>query len=169
MFKSISLINKMWIIKNKNKIMNISSSIENKIFFSKYKPDTKIGEGSFGKIYSAHNINNGELFALKLEKRNGAHSLLEIETYILCYLKGEGIPFIKSYGFSGEYNVLVMELLGKSLETLFQENDCKFSLKTVCMLAEQMITRLEYIHKKYILHRDIKPDNFTIGKGKKVI
>ena len=147
--------------------MNISSSIENKIYFSKYKPDSKIGEGSFGKIYSAHNINNGELFALKLEKRNGAHSLLEIETYILCYLKGEGIPFIKSYGFSGEYNVLVMELLGKSLEILFKENNFKFSLKTVCMLAEQMITRLEYIHKKYILHRDIKPDNFTLGRGKK--
>ena len=147
--------------------MNISSSIENKIYFSKYKADSKLGQGSFGKIYSAHNINNGELFALKLEKRNGNHSLLETETYILCYLKGEGIPFIKSFGFSGEYNVLVMELLGKSLETLFQENDCKFSLKTVCMLAEQMITRLEYIHKKYILHRDIKPDNFTLGKGKK--
>ena len=147
--------------------MNISSSIENKIYFSKYKPDLKLGQGSFGKIYSAHNINNGELFALKLEKRNASHSLLEIETYILCYLKGEGIPYIKSYGFSGEYNVLVMELLGKSLETLFKENDCKFSLKTVCMLAEQMITRLEYIHKKYILHRDIKPDNFTLGRGKK--
>ena len=147
--------------------MNISSSIENKIYFSKYKPDSKLGQGSFGTIYSAHNINNGEVFALKLEKRNGNHSLLETETYILCYLKGEGIPYIKSFGFSGEYNVLVMELLGKSLETLFQENNCKFSLKTVCMLAEQMITRLEYIHKKYILHRDIKPDNFTLGKGKK--
>ena len=147
--------------------MNISSSIENKIYFSKYKPDSKLGQGSFGKIYSAHNINTGELFALKLEERTNNHSLLEAETYILCYLKGEGIPFIKSFGFSGEYNVLVMELLGKSLETLFQENNCKFSLKTVCMLAEQMITRLEYIHKKYILHRDIKPDNFTLGRGKK--
>ena len=146
--------------------MNISSSIENKIYFSKYKPDSKLGQGSFGKIYSAHNINTGELFALKLEKRTNDHSLLEAETYILCYLKGEGIPFIKSFGFSGEYNVLVMELLGKSLETLFQENNSKFSLKTVCMLAEQMITRLEYIHKKYILHRDIKPDNFTLGRGK---
>ena len=147
--------------------MNIASSIENKIYFSKYKTDSKIGQGSFGKIYSAHHINNGEKYALKLEKRNGNHSLLETETYILCYLKGEGIPFIKSFGFSGEYNILVMELLGKSLEALFQENDCMFSLKTVCMLAEQMITRLEYIHKKYILHRDIKPDNFTLGRGKK--
>ena len=147
--------------------MNLSTSIENKIFFSKYKADSKIGQGSFGKIYSSHNINTGELFALKLEKRNRGNSLLEIETYFLCYLKGEGIPYIKSYGFSGEYNVLVMELLGKSLETLFKENKSKFSLKTVCMLAEQMITRLEHIHKKYILHRDIKPDNFVLGLGKK--
>ena len=146
--------------------MSITASIENKIYFSKYKTDSKIGQGSFGKIYSAHDINNGELYALKLEKRSGGHSLLETETYILCYLKGEGIPYIKSYGFSGDYNILVMELLGKSLETLFQENFCKFSLKTVCLLADQMITRLEYIHKKYILHRDIKPDNFTIGRGK---
>ena len=62
--------------------MNISSSIENKIYFSKYKPDSKLGQGSFGTIYSAHNINNGEVFALKLEKRNGNHSLLETETYL---------------------------------------------------------------------------------------
>ena len=146
--------------------MRISSSIENKIYFNKYKADSKIGQGSFGNIYSAHHIQNGEKYALKIEKKNGSHSLLETETYILCYLKGEGIPYIKSFGFSGEYNILVMELLGKSLELLFQENECKFSLKTVCMLADQMITRLEYIHKKYILHRDIKPDNFTLGRGK---
>ena len=146
--------------------MSRASSIESKIYFSKYKVDSKIGQGSFGNIYSAHNINNGELYALKLEKRNRARSLLETETYILCYLKGEGIPSIKSYGFSGEFNILVMELLGKSLEKLFQENNCKFSLKTVCMLGEQMISRLEFIHKKFILHRDIKPDNFTIGRGK---
>ena len=146
--------------------INISSSIENKIYFSKYKPDSKIGEGSFGSIYSAHDINNGELCALKFEKRSSNKSFLQTETYLLCYLKGEGIPYIKSYGSSGDYNVLVMELLGKSLEILFEENNNKFSLKTVCMLADQMISRLEYIHKKDILHRDIKPDNFTIGKGK---
>ena len=119
-----------------------------------------------GNIYSAQNINNGELYALKLEKRNSLRSLLENETYNLCNLKGEGIPSIKSYGFSGEFNIFVMELLGKSLEKLFQENNCKFSLKTVCMVGEQMISRLEFIHKKFILHRDIKLDNFTIGCGK---
>ena len=58
--------------------------------------------------------------------------LLEQEAYILCYLKScknisynnishiDGIPAVKSYGYSGEFNILVMELLGKSLEDLFQ-------------------------------------------------
>ena len=139
------------------------SSLENRIFFNKYKPDKKIGEGSFGKIYLSHNINTGEKFALKLENRNLVPSLLEQEAYILCYLKGEGIPFIKSFGISTEYNVLVMELLGKSLEYLFEKKNNKFSLKTVCILGIQMITRLQYIHNKHILHRDIKPDNFIMG------
>lgn len=49
---------------------------------------------------------------------------------------------MKSYGFSGDYNVLVMELLGKSLDELFNENGHQFSLKTVCMLADQMVLRL---------------------------
>ena len=60
-----------------------------------------------------------------------------------------------------------MELLGESLENLFQHQKRKFSLKTACMLGIQMIDRVEYIHSKKIIHRDIKPDNFTIGNGNK--
>ena len=141
----------------------MSSQIENIIFFNKYKPSKKLGEGSFGKIYLAYNVSTKDKYAIKLENRNSHQSLLEQEAYILCYLKGEGIPYIKSYGYSGNYNVLVMELLGKSLEELFEEKNSKFSLKTVCMLGEQMISRLQYIHNKHILHRDIKPDNFIMG------
>ncbi|MCQ2818356.1 MAG: casein kinase 1 family protein [archaeon] len=141
------------------------NSPRSKIFFSKYKPDKKIGEGSFGKIYLSHNIQTGQKFAIKLENKNVSQSLLEQEAFLLCYLKGEGIPLIKSFGYNNDYNVLVMELLGKSLEDLFLENHSKFSLKTVCMLGIQMISRIEYIHNKHILHRDIKPDNFTIGYG----
>ena len=60
-----------------------------------------------------------------------------------------------------------MELLGKSLEDIFQSQQKKFTLKTVCMVGIQMLDRLEFIHSKNIIHRDIKPDNFVLGLDNK--
>ena len=60
-----------------------------------------------------------------------------------------------------------MELLGSSLEDLFQAQQKKFSIKNVSMVGIQMLDRLEFIHNKNIIHRDIKPDNFTIGMDNK--
>ena len=77
------------------------------------------------------------------------------------YLKGPNIPYIKLYGSTFKYNILVMQLLGKSLENIFDEKK-NFSLKTVCMIGYQFVKVLEYIHNKHILHRDIKPDNFVV-------
>ena len=60
-----------------------------------------------------------------------------------------------------------MELLGQSLENLFQAQNKSFSIKTACMLGIQMIDRIEYVHSRKIIHRDIKPDNFVMGRGLK--
>ena len=60
-----------------------------------------------------------------------------------------------------------MDLLGPSIEDLFNFQKRKFTLKTTLMLGDQMLSRIEYIHSKGYLHRDLKPDNFLMGVGKK--
>jgi casein kinase 1 len=66
----------------------------------------------------------------------------------------------------GLYNIMLMDLLGKSLEDLFVDQNKKFSLRTVLFIADQMLERIEFLHNKQFLHRDIKPDNFLMGRGK---
>ena len=97
-----------------------------------------------------------------MEYKSKEQGLLEIEATIMSYLKGPYIPFIKSYGYSGDFNVLVMQLLDKSLEDLINKYNT-FSIKTVAILGYQMVNILQYIHDRHIIHRDIKPDNFVMG------
>ena len=128
-------------------------------FFNKYLCLKKLGKGSFGSIYKAKY--NKEEYALKIEERK-KNDLLQNEAAIMNYLQSENIPKVKSYGFTGCYNILIMQLLGKDLESYLNQFK-KFSLKTVCILGKQMLNILESIHEKHILHRDIKPENFVMG------
>ncbi|TRY87146.1 hypothetical protein DNTS_010213 [Danionella cerebrum] len=135
---------------------------------NRYRLGRKIGSGSFGDIYIGTDISVGDEVAIKLECVKTKHPQLHIESKIYKMMQGGvGIPIIKWCGAEGDYNVMVMELLGPSLEDLFNFCSRKFSLKTVLLLADQMISRIEYIHSKNFIHRDVKPDNFLMGLGKK--
>ncbi|KAK4759916.1 hypothetical protein SAY87_023047 [Trapa incisa] len=134
----------------------------------KFKMGRKIGSGSFGELYLGVNVQNGEEVAIKLESVKTKHPQLHYESKLYMLLQGgTGIPHLKWFGVEGEYNVMVIDLLGPSLEDLFNYCNRKFSLKTVLMLADQLINRVEYMHTRGFLHRDIKPDNFLMGLGRK--
>ena len=109
---------------------------------NKYRLMRKIGSGSFGDIYLAVNINNGEEVAVKLENQRAKHSqlLYERSKVYRILAGGVGIPKIRWFGqHERDYNVLVMDLLGPSFENLFNFCGRKFTLKTELMLADQMV------------------------------
>ncbi|XP_054765898.1 casein kinase I [Lytechinus pictus] len=133
----------------------------------KYRLVRKIGSGSFGDIYLGIHVLNGEEVAVKLESEKAKHPQLLYESKLYKILHGgPGIPQMKWFGQGHDYNIMVMELLGPSLEDLFNFCSRKFTMKTVLMLADQMIARIEYVHLKNFIHRDIKPDNFLMGIGR---
>ena len=85
-------------------------------------------------------IVNGEEVAIKLESIKAKHPQLEYEARVYKTLAGGiGIPFIRWFGTECDYNAMVMDLLGPSLEDLFNFCSRKFSLKTVLLLADQLV------------------------------
>jgi len=143
-----------------------SASRSEFIVGGKYRLVRKIGSGSFGDIYLGINITNGEEVAVKVEEQKTVHPQLLYESKLYKVLQGGvGIPRTRWYGADRSYYFLVMDLLGPSLEDLFNYCSRHFTLKTILMLADQMIGRIEYVHNKNFIHRDIKPDNFLMGIG----
>jgi serine/threonine protein kinase len=135
-------------------------------FSENYKLINKIGSGSFGDVYLVTDINKekGKIYACKVEEKKKSQRLRE-EYDIYKKLRGKGIkygiPKVYSFIETQTFNIMVMELLGKSLDQIYNEQH--FDIGTCLKLGYEIVQLLEKVHDAGFIHRDIKPSNFLIG------
>ncbi|XP_037932254.1 casein kinase I-like [Teleopsis dalmanni] len=145
----------------KNRKMELKLLAENR-----YQVIKEIGSGSFGTVYIGRELCSKKKVAIKIEQPENQLLVNEIKIYEA--LKNiDGFPKLNCYGDDAKQKFLIMDMLGPSLDDLFRLCKHKFTMKTILLIMDQMLERLECIHSKRILHRDLKPANFLIGLDNK--
>ena len=164
--------------KNKEKLVMEDLIAENFVLL------TKIGHGSCGEIILSYSTNENIEVVLKKEDKKkfskGSPLHIELKAYqtlldisntmditgskSIPQMNIQGLPKFYGFGEKNDYYYLAQEFLGPNLSQLLKYcGKKKFTLGTICLIAIQVLNRIEYIHKRHYLHRDIKPDNFLIG------
>ncbi len=134
---------------------------------SEYSLIDRLGKGSFGEVFLVVD-KLGRKFACKTEQKTDKDRLKGEYNIYKKFAKKElsCVPYIHKYYVLSDYNMLVMELLGKSIDVVIEENGGKLDIPTVMKIGIKITKNLEKIHRMGIIHRDIKPNNFMFGKGK---
>ncbi|PVF94467.1 kinase-like protein [Serendipita vermifera] len=131
----------------------------------KYETQTILGEGAYGIVFYAVDMNSGQVAAVKKSRVSLRikRPILRHESRILQLLQGHpGIPILYGYGHLPHFEYLSLEIQGKSVKEL-QSSPLAAKVKTVVRVAEQTLSALEHIHSRGIVHRDIKPENLLVS------
>ena len=136
------------------------------VFCKRFRALSEKGKGGFGVIYEGEHIETHSRVAIKVESVHTCGPLLANEYAMYQMLDGcFGFPKLFGFDNSTDSNALVIQLLGPSLDDMVAACGGALSVKTVLLLANEMINRIEYVHRKCYVHRDIKPSNFLLGEN----
>ena len=125
-----------------------------KLFFDRHKD-----------IYAGRRLKDNKEIIIKLEPTHAKHPVLFYECKTAMFLEGgPGIPNVLWCGSQGNYNIEILDIIGRSLEDLFNDCNRKFTLLTTLMIVDQMLRCIEFIHSKNFIHRNLKPEDFFIDQ-----
>ena len=136
---------------------------------SRYILNDIIGEGNFGTVYKAFDNKSGEYVAIKIEKKS-PRCQIETEVEVLTQLNGcKGFSKLIDHGkLKNNASYLVMELLGKDIQTLITGSKKKMHTEKVLEIGKKCLKRIKTLHNKQFIHRDIKPRQFLMGTNSRV-
>lgn len=127
-----------------------------------------IGMGSFSVIYKGSNAETGEEVAIKVESAKSKTPQLLYEAKVLKALalgSNSYTPKVHWHGVVENLNIMVMDLLGPSLQDVFTSCNHSLSHEKTMTIGLQIIKSVEYLHSMGFIHRDIKPENLVFGRG----
>ena len=126
--------------------------------FNVYK-SRHLGSGHFGDVYMGEHALTGRRVAIKLEHRSG--SIARREWEVMRCMNGDGAPKVHYTGHHGRYYVMVMDLLGPTLQRLLESRPPRgLSWNTVAVIGHKCVQLLRKLHSKGYVHGDVKPENF---------
>ena len=141
---------------------------QNSVFLDKYLIKEQIGCGSFGRVYRLEHSDSLRSYALKIDISHKGNVLMEART--LSEIQGlVGIPKLFNHGIEEDYSYMIIELLGSNLHKVLKDCNGKFSLSTVIFCIKQILERIESLHKKGYLHRDLKSHQILLSLNKKLL
>lgn len=128
-----------------------------------------VGAGSFGTVFMATEKRTGDSVAVKaVSRRKSCVALVTAEASFLKGLSHPNVLNLRRFHRQSRHAFLVMDMypggdLIQGVQRFRRKGTVVALSEELVCVAQQMVEAVRYIHSKFVIHRDIKPDNFLLS------